>query len=253
MSARIQAALNGARPRGFHPALPLTPADLARAAQLCEAAGAVALHVHPRDAAGPESLDPAVIGAAIRAVRGASALPVSVSTGGWIAPDAARRAAIAGWAGLGEARPDEASVNLAEADAPAVIEGLLAAGIGVEAGLATEQDAERLIGLGVAPRCRRILVELDDLEPAIALARAEAILARLDAAGIAIERQLHGSDRSVWPCFDRAMEHGLMTRLGLEDGALLPGGAVAPDNAALIASGLLRAAERADRGTAPRR
>ncbi len=249
MSARIQAALNGARAPGFHKALPVTPADLARAARLCEAAGAVALHVHPRDEAGRESFDPGVIAAATRAIRGASTLAISVSTGAWIAPDETRRAAILGWAGLGEAKPDEASVNLSEADAPAVIEALLAAGIGVEAGLATEADADRLIALGIAPRCRRILVEIDDLPPAAALARADAILARLDAAGVAIERQLHGTEGSVWPCFDRAVALGLMARLGLEDGALLPGGTGAADNEALIAAGLLRAASH--RATAP--
>ena len=52
----IQACLNGARMPSFHPALPLGPAAIVHAARACVAAGADALHLHPRDAAGRESL-----------------------------------------------------------------------------------------------------------------------------------------------------------------------------------------------------
>ncbi|MFT8246013.1 3-keto-5-aminohexanoate cleavage protein [Roseomonas sp. BN140053] len=232
--------MNGARPAGFHPALPLSPDDLARDAAACAAAGAVALHLHPRDAAGRESLRPDAIGAAVAAVRRAAGLPVSVSTGAWIAPDdAARRAALRGWAGLGQDRPDEASVNLGEADAPAVMLAMHEAGIGVEAGLAFPADAERFLSLGIA--CRRVLLEVPDLPEPEALALARAMLARLDAAGHPAERQLHGEGRSVWPCFDLAAGLGLMARLGLEDGDHLPDGRVAAGNAALVRAGLRRA------------
>jgi uncharacterized protein (DUF849 family) len=236
---RIQACLNGARPQGFHPRLPLTPAALAADAAACADAGAVALHLHPRDASGAETLDPADIGAAVAAVRNAApALHISVSTGAWITgDDARRRACIRGWAALPDAaRPDEASVNLSEADAPAVIAALHAAGIGVEAGLATLADAERLLALGLLPSCRRVLVEIDDMPPDAALAMSDAILARLGRSGP--ERQLHGSGRSAWPLARRAAVLGLMLRIGLEDVATLPDGSTAPDNAALVAAAL---------------
>jgi uncharacterized protein (DUF849 family) len=213
---RIQACLNGARPADFHPALPLTPEAVARDAAACVAAGAVALHLHPRDAERRESLEPAV--------------------GAWImADDAARRRCLAGWAALGEARPEEASVNLSEADAPAVIEALLAAGIGVEAGLASMEDAERLISLGLAPRFRRILLEIPAADgPALA----EAMLERLDGAAPEVERQIHGEDANAWPLFALAVARGAMARLGLEDLGHLPDGSPVPGNAALVAAGL---------------
>ncbi|BFL63897.1 putative cytosolic protein [Roseomonas mucosa] len=240
---RVQACLNGARPACFHPGLPLSEAEVARDAAACAEAGAVALHLHPRNARLVESLAPEVIRGAVMAAR-LSGLPVSVSTGGWImGDDARRRAMIASWALLGEGRPEEASVNLSEPDAPAVIDALHASGIGVEAGLASVQDAERFLALDRG--CRRVLVEVPDLPPDQAVPLAKAILGRLDAAGHGAERQLHGEGRSVWPCFDLAAELGLMARLGLEDGTDLPDGRRADGNVALIRAGLARAARRA--------
>ena len=48
----IKACLNGSRELGAHPALPLTPTQLADAARNAVAAGAGALHIHPRRADG---------------------------------------------------------------------------------------------------------------------------------------------------------------------------------------------------------
>ena len=48
----IQACLNGSRTLGEHPALPITPQELARDAQRVVAAGARALHIHPRNTQG---------------------------------------------------------------------------------------------------------------------------------------------------------------------------------------------------------
>ena len=234
---RIQACLNGARPTGFHPALPLTPDAMARDAADCAAAGAVALHLHPRDRDRRETLRPEVVGATVAAARGASALPVSVSTGDWILnDDPARRAAVAGWGRLAEGLPDVASVNLDEADAPAVMRALGAAGVGVEAGLASREDADRFLALGI--NCRRVLVEIPDMPEAAALRLAYRILDRLDEAGHPAERQLHGQGASVWPCFRLAVARGLMGRLGLEDGEHLPDGTRAASNAAILRAGM---------------
>jgi len=134
------------------------------------------------------------------------------------------------------ARPDEASVNLSEPTAREAMVALLSGGIGVEAGLATVADAERLLQLGLLPRCRRVLIEMDDVEPARADAVATAILGLIGTAGP--EVQLHGFGQSAWPMARRAVELGLMLRLGLEDLAELPDGRIAPDNAALVAAGM---------------
>lgn len=63
-------APNGARrTKADHPALPLTPAELAREAAACREAGATLLHLHVRDGQGRHSLDPEPYRAAIAAVR----------------------------------------------------------------------------------------------------------------------------------------------------------------------------------------
>src|ERR1700729_988179 len=116
---RMKACLNGRRGRDEHPAVPVTPAQLAAAAAGAVAAGAEAIHVHPRDASGRESLLAADVGAAVAAVRQACpGGPVGVTTGLWVpgGPPAARQAAVSGWVALpAAARPDFASVNLGEA------------------------------------------------------------------------------------------------------------------------------------------
>ncbi len=65
----LQACLNGDRETG----VPRTPEELAADARACVAAGAVSLHVHPRDQDGHETLDPVHIAAAVRAMRAAAA------------------------------------------------------------------------------------------------------------------------------------------------------------------------------------
>ena len=64
----LQACLNGDRETG----VPRTPEELAAEARACVAAGAVSLHVHPRDGDGHETLDPVHIAAAVRALRAAA-------------------------------------------------------------------------------------------------------------------------------------------------------------------------------------
>src|SRR5689334_2973287 len=102
----LQVALNGSRERGTHSALPVTADELAEAAVASVAAGASMVHVHPRDGAGRESLDPDVVGEAVKRIRAVVEVPVGVTTGAWIEPDPARRTAmVAQWT-----EPDLASV-----------------------------------------------------------------------------------------------------------------------------------------------
>jgi 3-keto-5-aminohexanoate cleavage enzyme len=70
--AQIAVAPNGAR-RGHadHPGLPVTPAELAREAEACWAAGASLIHLHVRDEAGGHSLAPDHYLPAIEAVKAA--------------------------------------------------------------------------------------------------------------------------------------------------------------------------------------
>jgi len=234
----LQACLNGDRAAG----VPRSPEELARAAQGAVAAGAAALHVHPRAGDGRESLDGADIAAALAAIRAAvPGVPVGVSTGAWIVPDVtARLNAIAGWT----VRPDCASVNLSEAGSVEVGRALLAAGIGIEAGLATAEDAAALVASGWAARCLRVLLEPQEPYSAAALATADACARLLDSHDLRPPRLLHGCDRTVWPVLDAALARGLDIRIGLEDTLFLPNGALAPDNAALVAAARRRARAR---------
>ncbi|MFD0886293.1 3-keto-5-aminohexanoate cleavage protein, partial [Streptosporangium algeriense] len=65
----LKACLNGGRRPSEHPAVPVTPLELAEAAREALGAGVTAVHMHPRDEAGRESLSAVHIGAAVRAVR----------------------------------------------------------------------------------------------------------------------------------------------------------------------------------------
>lgn len=68
----VMVAPNGARrTQADHPALPLTPAEMARTASACLEAGAAAIHVHVRDAELQHSIDAGAYVEMIDAIRGA--------------------------------------------------------------------------------------------------------------------------------------------------------------------------------------
>ncbi|MET3423504.1 uncharacterized protein (DUF849 family) [Actinoplanes tereljensis] len=226
---RIKACLNGGRP------FPASPADLAAEAVAAVKAGAEAVHVHPRDAAGAESLAAADIGAAVTAIRAACpGIRVGVSTGVWMTGgDAHRRAAlVASWREM----PDFASVNVSEPGFTDLVRLLASQGVGVEAGVwhPDEVDALRRLPL------ERVLIEVLDTPADRAVPAADAILARLDAAGYRGERLLHGEEEACWPLITHAGHLGLPTRIGLEDTLTLPDGSPAPGNAALVEHALPR-------------
>ena len=92
----VQACINGARPRDFHPRLPLDAPAMTSDAAACVAAGAAELHIHPR-IDGRESL-PAVDATVLAVRQACPGTLVGVSTGAWIENDVERtRAAIASW------------------------------------------------------------------------------------------------------------------------------------------------------------
>ncbi|GAB3799525.1 3-keto-5-aminohexanoate cleavage protein [Micromonospora zhanjiangensis] len=139
----LKACLNGDRDAAAHPGVPVTPQRLAEDAAAVRAAGADAVHLHPRDRAGAESLAWPDVAAAVAAVRaGCPGLPVGVSTRQEIVPDLPDRLRLlARWSGppIG---PDFASVNWHEPGATEVAALLAERGIGVEAGLFTPDAAD---------------------------------------------------------------------------------------------------------------
>ncbi len=233
----LQACLNGSHTKDYHLAVPCTVEELVRDAQAAALAGATDLHIHPRDKAGQESLHPRDIEETLRAIRlQVPGVPIGVSTGWWITPGGwARQDHIREWRELPpEGRPDYVSVNMGEEDAPEVIARVRELGIGIEAGLTTPQEAARFAAMPNAHNCMRVLIELPEQDIVDALLNARAIAAIVVGAHIQLPRLLHGYDKTMWPIYRAAVSLGLETRIGLEDGLLLPSGERAENNAEMI-------------------
>ena len=241
----VKACLNGGRRRAEHDAVPLTAPELAQDAVAAVAAGAAALHVHPRGAEGAETLDAADCGAAISAIRAACpGVPVGVSTGAWMAPDLRVRARlIESWTVL----PDYASVNFSETGAADVCAVLMRRGIGIEAGLWSVDDVRSFVASDLAAWCLRVLVEALPSDPEQAVAAAAAIDAALDDGEIWLPRLHHGDGVATWAVLDTALALGRDIRVGLEDTLRLSDGAPARDNAALVAAAVQMVRRRGHR------
>jgi uncharacterized protein (DUF849 family) len=224
----VKACLNGARRRDEHPAVPLTPSELAADAIAVRGAGAFAVHVHPRDAGGAQTMAAGACDAAVKAIRAAAPrLPIGLSTSEGIDPDPfARAAAVSAW----QQRPDFVSVNVSEVGWAGIVRAALRAGIGVEAGLATPADAEQLADSPFTHQLLRAVVEVDGG------AQAAHAVAELIPSGI--PQIWHGSEARTWEVLGAAAAAGIDVRVGLEDVLVLPDGRVAADNAQLVQAAL---------------
>lgn len=229
----LQAALNGSRD---HPALPRTPAELAKEARMAVNAGAQSVHLHPYDEHGFETFAAEPCAAALRAVRSACpGVTISFSTSESIEPDPSkRRSFIASWTEL----PDLVTANMGEEGILELCELLIERGIGVEAGLLSLSDARRFVASGIAPRCTRVMVEPLDPEPDDAVAHAEAIEQVIVTGGVRLEQVHHGDGIASWAVTRRAAARGYGIRTGLEDTPVLPDGRSASGNGELVAAGL---------------
>jgi uncharacterized protein (DUF849 family) len=239
---RIKACLNGQRDQAEHPAVPVTPAQLAGAALGAVAAGAEAVHLHPRGSDGRESLRAADVGAAVAAVRAACpATPVGVTTALWVTGSPlTRRDDLMAWDELApEQRPDFASVNVGEDGWQELTAILADAGIGAEAGVSSVAEVAALASVKPAAPWVRILVEVVAATSADATMLADEILDALNAARASAPILLHGENRGCWPLIAHAGRLGLPTRIGLEDVLTGPEGQDVADNAELIRLGLV--------------
>jgi len=222
----VKACLNGRRTRAEHPAVPQTPAELAADAIAVRQAGAFAVHVHPRDDGGAETMEARACDAAVAAIQAAvPGMPVGLSTSETIDPDPfARAAAIRSW----RRAPEFISVNVSELGWGGIVRGALHAGIGVEAGLATPRDAEEFARSPFVHRAVRVLVEVDGgAEEARAIAQ-------LIPDGV--PQLWHGYDQRTWEVVSAGIAAGVDVRIGFEDTLVLPHGSVAIDNAELVAA-----------------
>jgi uncharacterized protein (DUF849 family) len=227
----LKAAINGKRSRDEHPAIPINPSQQAHQAAIAVEAGAGAIHVHPRDKNGHESLAADDVAAALQAIRAeCPRTPVGVSTGAWMVPNPDTRIAlIEGWNVL----PDFAAVNFHEPGALEVFRVLTARGIAVEAGIWNIEAARLFCRSALASRCLRILIE-----PAQEPGNAKFRLAEIEAALQSIEcpRLLHGFETLAWEFVALAAGRGYDTRIGFEDTLVLPDCNRAHDNCDLVAA-----------------
>jgi uncharacterized protein (DUF849 family) len=227
----LKVAINGRRMLAEHPAIPITPSQQAHQAAIAIAAGAVAIHVHPRDSMGWESLADIDVAATLDSIRAACpGIPIGVSTGAWIVPETGRRfALIKQWKVL----PDFAGVNFHEPGAEQTWRLLLEKGVQLEAGIWNSEAAHLFRRSGLADQCLRILIEPAQ-EPGDAKRRVQEIETVLqDVAG---SRLLHGFGASAWEFVALAGKRGYDTRIGFEDTLTLPDGALAKDNGELVAA-----------------
>jgi uncharacterized protein (DUF849 family) len=226
----LQATLNGDLTKAAHPAVPVSVEELERDAVACVRAGARAFHIHPRDPEGRERLDAEVVDHVVVRVRAACGVPVGVTTGAWIEPELERRVELVrAWRA-----PDYTTVNLSEEGATDVMEALIDAGVGIEAGVWTVDDAERLAASGLAGHVLRICVEPVDVSAREAVAVVDEIHRTLDRLGLTAPRLQHGDGEATWVLLTDAIRRGIDTRIGLEDTLNEPNGELTTGNEALV-------------------
>ena len=241
----LAVAPNGARKtKADHPALPISPDEIAGTAAACAEAGATMIHLHVRDEAGGHSLDPGRYRAAIEAIRRAvgerMVIQVTSESVGIYGPDEQM-------AMVRELRPEAVSLALREllpADgderaAAAFLAWLRVEGILPQFILYAAEELERFDGLvarGVIPGERHALLFVlgrysegqksspTDLVPFLTANR----------------RNHSWSVCAFGPtetaCAVTAAGLGGHARVGFENNLHLPDGSLAPDNAALVAA-----------------
>ena len=225
----LQVALNGDRQ---HDAVPKSPEAIGADAEAAVKAGAHSVHVHAYDEAGRETLSATECGAVVKAIRARCAgVPISLTTSATIIPDPMQRLAVVrSWTDF----PDLVTANQGEAGIVELSEWLISRRVEIEAGLLSPADARKFVASPLRDRCRRVLVESLDSNPAIALQDAAEMEAILSAAGISLPQVHHGFDGSCWAVNQRALVRGHGIRTGMEDVAVLPDGRPAKDNAQLV-------------------
>lgn len=240
----ITVAPNGAyKQRADHPQVPLTSQDMARTAKACLDAGASMLHLHIRDAQGRHSLDVAGYRDALAAVRTAvgDAMVLQVTSEAAKVYEAPAQIAM-----VRELRPEAVSVGLREVDQAAIGEAGLAEFFGW---LARERVMTQVILYDTTD-----LLRWQDLRQRGVLPEAPwfllFVLGRYTAGQTSNPTDLvpfvhaHTGSEPWSVCAFGSTEHACVSaaaalgghvRVGFENNLYLKTGALAPDNAALVA------------------
>ena len=239
----VAVAPNGARKTpADHPALPITPAAIARTAATCREAGAAMIHLHVRDAEARHSLDVEAYRAAIAAIRrelGDGLLIQVTSEAVGIYPPAVQMRMVR------ELRPEAVSLAVREivADAAAEPEAarflawLHGAGILAQYILYSAEDLRRfddLIARGIVPGERQSVLFVLGRYTTGQVSEPADLLPFLAANGRNHFWSLCAFGRRETACAAAAAALGGHARIGFENNFHLPDGSLAPDNAALV-------------------
>jgi 3-keto-5-aminohexanoate cleavage enzyme len=243
----VMVAPNGARrTKADHANLPLTPAEIAREAELCCAAGATVLHLHVRGVEDRHSLDPRLYRAAIDAVRGALgdriAIQITTETAGRYGPSDQMTV-------VRQLHPEAVSLALAElvpddaaaGDAAAFLNWLRRERIAPQYILYTPNDVARFHALhrrGVIPQRRpfalfvlgRYVETAAPTQP-----RPRDVLPYLKAHDAACPWAVCAFGPSECACVLTAAGLGGHARVGFENNLWLVDGSLASSNADLVA------------------
>lgn len=240
----LTVAPNGARlTQADHPALPLSPKELARTAAACADAGAAMIHLHVRDANGRHVLDADACRRAIDAIRDAVGrrLVIQVTT-----EAVGRYAPGEQMALVRSLQPEAVSLALRElvpdAEAESVAADFLAwvceTGIMPQYILYTDEDVRRWHALrmsGVIPeRGASVLFVLGRHAAPGEIVEPRAMLPLLAAHDFAIPWSLCAFGPQEHACCTAVAALGGHVRVGFENNLHLRDGSVAPDNAALV-------------------
>lgn len=257
----IEVALNGGRAVTEHPAVPLTPIDVASEAARCYDAGATVAHIHARTIEGASSFDPAWYADAIRRIRAAApGMLISITSlrpAGFAADlvlDALRTLAADS-----ATRPDLISVNLGHTvqwdreggrtihfpndyeDVVHLLELCAELGVWPELGvmdLGYISNAVLLRNAGVLPDDPWFLLELDSPGYGDGMQVAPATQENYDFLSATLAEHVpgarwaaHGNEVATYAVLERALSDGAHVRVGLEDAIVLPDGSPGEGNA----------------------
>jgi uncharacterized protein (DUF849 family) len=240
----ITVAPNGAyKQRVDHPQVPLTRQDMARTAKACLDAGASMLHLHIRDAQGRHSLDVAGYRDALAAVRTAvgDAMVLQITSEAAKVYEAPAQIAM-----VRELRPEAVSVGLREVDQAAIGEAGLAEFFGwlarervmTQVILYDTVDLRRWQDLrqrGVVPEAPWFLLFVLGRYTAGQTSNPSDLVPFVHAHTGSEPWSVCAFGSTEHACVSAAAALGGHVRVGFENNLYLKTGAVAPDNAALVA------------------
>ncbi len=241
----LAVAPNGARKtQADHPALPITPEEIAATAAACQAAGAAMIHLHVRDEEGRHSLDADAYRTAIAAVRKAVGedmiVQVTSEAVGVYSPEQQM-------AMVRDLRPEAVSLAVreivpdaaAEPAAADFLAWLRAEGILPQYILYSAEDLARfddLIARGIVPGGRQLVLFVLGRYTKNQTSEPRDLMPFLNANGRDHLWSVCAFGPRETACAVAAAALGGHARVGFENNLHLPDGTRAPDNPALVAA-----------------